>query len=54
MDTMDETLDTFLQEKIEAGAVFIGENDILPGLPRRIDYIKSQLWLFQSYLCYQN
>jgi hypothetical protein len=32
MDAIAETLYSFLDEKIEAGAVFVGEKDILPGI----------------------
>jgi hypothetical protein len=38
MDVMAETLGTFLQKKIETGAVFIGDKDILPGIASQ-DYM---------------
>ena len=52
VDAMAETLDTFLQKKKEAGAVFFGEKDILSGIASQNDMVDGAGIMKSGFACH--
>jgi hypothetical protein len=52
VDAMAETLDTFLQKKKEAGAVFFGEKDILSGIASQNDMVEGAEIMESGFACH--
>jgi hypothetical protein len=52
MDSMAETLDSFLKKEIEAGAVFVGKKDILPGIAPQDDMIEGAGKMEAGFACH--